>query len=98
LIIEIFTIHQSKSNPSSHEYHNHQLFCGERRNRTSEGISQQIYSLPQLTALVSPLILSIADVRLKIASIKKELLFNHRLATNNYHFAEPMDGFEPPTC
>ena len=31
------------------------IFCGERRNRTSEGISQQIYSLPQLTALVSPL-------------------------------------------
>ena len=29
--------------------------CGERRIRTSEGINQQIYSLPQLAALVSPL-------------------------------------------
>ena len=30
-------------------------YCGESRIRTYEGESQQIYSLPQLTALVSPL-------------------------------------------
>ena len=30
-------------------------FCGERRIRTSEGVRQQIYSLPQLATLVSPL-------------------------------------------
>ena len=29
--------------------------CGERRIRTSEGVRQQIYSLPQLATLVSPL-------------------------------------------
>ena len=28
--------------------------CGERRIRTSEGVRQQIYSLPQLATLVSP--------------------------------------------
>ena len=31
--------------------------CGERRIRTSEGVRQQIYSLPQLATLVSPHIL-----------------------------------------
>jgi hypothetical protein len=34
---------------------NHQITRGESRIRTYEGISQQIYSLPQLAALVSPL-------------------------------------------
>ncbi len=33
----------------------HKLHRGERRIRTSEGVRQQIYSLLQLTALVSPL-------------------------------------------
>ena len=33
---------------------NLKLHCGERRIRTSEGIRQQIYSLPQLATLVSP--------------------------------------------
>ena len=32
------------------------VMCGERRIRTSEGVRQQIYSLPQLATLVSPLI------------------------------------------
>jgi hypothetical protein len=32
------------------------MSCGESRIRTYEGISQQIYSLPQLATLVSPLI------------------------------------------
>jgi hypothetical protein len=32
----------------------YQKLSGERRIRTSEGINQQIYSLPQLAALVSP--------------------------------------------
>ncbi len=31
------------------------VLCGESRIRTYEGICQQIYSLPQLAALVSPL-------------------------------------------
>ena len=31
------------------------VMCGERRIRTSEGVRQQIYSLPQLATLVSPL-------------------------------------------
>ena len=31
------------------------IMCGERRIRTSEGVRQQIYSLPQLATLVSPL-------------------------------------------
>jgi hypothetical protein len=42
-----------KKNPDPEPF----LFCGERRNRTSEGVRQQIYSLPQLATLVSPLIL-----------------------------------------
>ena len=33
--------------------------CGERRIRTSEGVRQQIYSLPQLATLVSPRIVVI---------------------------------------
>ena len=32
----------------------HRQVCGESRIRTYEGIRQQIYSLPQLAALVSP--------------------------------------------
>ncbi len=33
---------------------NLQLFCGESRIRTYEGVRQQSYSLPQLATLVSP--------------------------------------------
>ena len=37
--------------------------CGERRIRTSEGVRQQIYSLPQLATLVSPHICKVLNSR-----------------------------------
>src|SRR5512133_377284 len=57
-------------------------FCGESRIRTYEVIRQQIYSLPQLAALVSPLKNRVYLIKTYICS----------------SYNEPMKGFEPPTC
>lgn len=56
------------------------LRSGERRIRTSEDISQQIYSLPQLTALVSPRFLL------------QNITFNHTLST----FSRADEGIRTP--
>ncbi len=58
------------------------VICGESRIRTYEVIRQQIYSLPQLAALVSPLKNRVYLIKTYICS----------------SYNEPMKGFEPPTC
>ena len=65
---------------------------GESRIRTYEGISQQIYSLPQLTALVSPQCV----IRLILPENKISLRRNSSNSKEPKK-PEPMEGFEPPT-
>src|SRR5690606_11243562 len=54
-------------------------FCGGRRIRTSEVVRQQIYSLPQLATLVSPLLNSDAKI---ILFPKSPIIIHHFYCRN----------------
>ena len=65
-----------------------QFFCGQRWIRTTEGVSQQIYSLPHLATLVFALI---------IFSLRKERASVYLSKRINLLILEPLVGFEPTT-
>ena len=62
--------------------------CGQRWIRTTEGVSQQIYSLPHLATLVFALI---------IFSLRKERASVYLSKRINLLILEPLVGFEPTT-
>ena len=62
--------------------------CGQRWIRTTEGVSQQIYSLPHLVTLVFALI---------IFSLRKERASVYLSKRINLLILEPLVGFEPTT-
>ena len=62
--------------------------CGQRWIRTTEGVSQQIYSLPHLATLVFALI---------IFSLHKERASVYLSKRINLLILEPLVGFEPTT-
>ena len=64
------------------------FFCGQRWIRTTEGVSQQIYSLPHLATLVFALI---------IFSLRKERASVYLSKRINLLILEPLVGFEPTT-
>ena len=80
---------------------------GQRWIRTTEGVSQQIYSLPHLATLVFAL-KQVENVELKVNSFRLsspyycQLKFQISHGTLNspfstFHFFEPLVGFEPTT-
>ena len=57
-----------------HLNNQYSISSGGSRTRTYEGISQQIYSLPQLTALVSPQARADGEIRTHGLLITNQLL------------------------
>ena len=79
---------------------------GQRWIRTTEGVSQQIYSLPHLATLVFAL-KQVEDVELRNSShlsspyyFQLKFQISHRTLNfpfSTFHFFEPLVGFEPTT-
>ena len=80
--------------------------CGQRWIRTTEGVSQQIYSLPHLATLVFAL-KQVENVELRNSSrlsspyyFQLKFQISHRTLNfpfSTFHFFEPLVGFEPTT-